>query len=150
MNASNPTRQVTLIGEASASRDFGQPGLPVANKLYGTLQPQMHDITMRGHTDRSGEHAREVERAAPRYVRECSDLDRLVEMSNDIISEPLEDGFAQFTSCPARDPRGVTSKQIFDEAARDLAPEECPIRVAGSAFQRQGAGKIEEHLVVAR
>jgi hypothetical protein len=47
MNASRPPRQVTLIGEASASRDFGQPGLPVSNKLYGTLQPQMHDITMR-------------------------------------------------------------------------------------------------------
>src|SRR5258707_15440194 len=66
VNASNPARQVALIGEARVCRDFSQAGPSVANKLHRTLQSQMHDITVRRHSNGSAEHAGEVERAASR------------------------------------------------------------------------------------
>ena len=52
MNASDPPRQMALIGKASADSDFGQPGPPFANKLERTLQSEVHDVAMRCHTNR--------------------------------------------------------------------------------------------------
>ena len=78
MNAPHPTRQAALVGEARASCDFGQTGLPVANQLDRSSQPEMHDPAVRGHANRTGEHAGEVERAAPRYFCQRSDLDRFI------------------------------------------------------------------------
>src|ERR1700726_743734 len=100
MNAPNPTCHATLIGESCARRDFSQARSPVVNKLDRTLQSEMHDVTVRGQATGSGEYAREVERVAPRYVCERGDLDGLIEVGNDIISEPLEHLFAPHASHP--------------------------------------------------
>jgi hypothetical protein len=57
---------------------------------------------MRGHADGSGEHPREMEWAACRYIRERLDPDRLIEMSDDVIPEPPELVFAQSAARPGR------------------------------------------------
>ena len=71
---------MTLVGKAGASRDLGQTGPPFPNKLDRALQSEMHDVTVRGHADRSGKHPRKMEWAASRDVRERLDPDGLVEM----------------------------------------------------------------------
>jgi hypothetical protein len=68
VDAPNPTRQVALVGEACASGDFSQAGLPFVNQLDRSLQSEMHDPAVRGHANRSGEYAREVEWATPCYI----------------------------------------------------------------------------------
>ena len=93
MNASDPTRQVALVGKAGAGSDFSQPRPTLPNKLERMLQSEVDDVAMRGHADGSGEHAREMERAAPCYFCQGSDLDRLIEVGNDIVSEPPEHVF---------------------------------------------------------
>ena len=90
MNASDPTRQVALVGKAGLGSDFGQPRPPFPNKLDRTLQSEVHHVAMRGHADRSGKHPREMEWAAPGNIRERLDPDRLIEMSDDVIPEPPE------------------------------------------------------------
>src|SRR6516165_8316579 len=52
---------MALVGKAGADSDFSQPRLPFPNKLDRTLQSEMHDVTMRCHTDGSGKHSREME-----------------------------------------------------------------------------------------
>ena len=103
MDAPNPTRQVALVGKAGPGRDFGQPKPPVANKLGRTLHSHIHDVTVWGQADRSCKHTREVEGAAPRNVCELGDLDGLVNVGNNVVSEPLEDSFAQHASRPGLD-----------------------------------------------
>jgi hypothetical protein len=149
VNAPDPTRQVTLVGKAGASGDFSQAGSPFANHLDRTSQSEMHDVTVRRQANRSGEHAREVERATPRNVCERSDLDRLIEVGNDIVSEPLEHVFAQHAAFPASECGHVMANQTVNEAARNLVPEERTVRIVSRALQRQGASKIEKPLVVA-
>jgi hypothetical protein len=68
VDATNPTREVTLIGETGACRDFSQSGPSGEHERDGALQPHAHNITMRRHAHRLGEHAGEVERAAPSDV----------------------------------------------------------------------------------
>jgi hypothetical protein len=109
----------------------------------------MHDVTVRGHAYRSGEHAREVEGATPRYFCERGDLDGLVEVGNDIVSQPLEHVLAQHAAYPAFERRRVTSNQTVNEAARNLVPEKRPVRVIVCALRRQGAREFEKSLVVA-
>ena len=104
MDAPRPAREVTLVGEARASRDFRQAGSPVANELDRALQPQMHYITVRGHANGSGEHARELERATPGDVGKSGDLDGLVQMRQNVVPEPTEHVFAQRTSGRVRWP----------------------------------------------
>src|ERR1700739_1738362 len=53
MNASDPTRQMALVGKAGVGSDFGQARPPFPNKLDRTLQSEMHDIAMRCYADRS-------------------------------------------------------------------------------------------------
>ena len=89
VSAPNPTRQVALVGEACAGSYFGQTGTPFANQLDRSLQPEIYDPGVRGHANRSGEHAKEVERATPCYFCQRSDLDGLIEVGHDIVSEPL-------------------------------------------------------------
>ena len=101
VNAPSPARQVTLVGKARSRRDFSKAGSAVANQLDGALQSQMHDVTVRGHSDGSGEDAREVEGAAPRQSCERGDLDRLVQVRNDIVPEPLQHIPAQHATRPA-------------------------------------------------
>jgi hypothetical protein len=101
VDAPNPTRKVALVGEACASCDFSQAGLPLVNQLDRLLQSEMHDPAVRGHANRSGEYAREVEWATPCYICQQSNLDRLIEVGNDIVSEPLEHLLAQRPSPPA-------------------------------------------------
>jgi hypothetical protein len=94
MNASDPTRQVALVGKAGAGGDFSQPRPTLPNKLDRTLQSEMHHVAMRCHADGSGKHPREMEWAACRNIRERLDPDRLIEMSDDIIPKPPELVFA--------------------------------------------------------
>jgi hypothetical protein len=77
---------VTLIGEASLGSGFSQAYSLVTNKLDRPLQTEVHNVTMGSRSNRSGEHAGEVERAAPRDVCQLCDVDRLVEMRNYVIS----------------------------------------------------------------
>ena len=100
VNAADPARQMALVGKARTCGDFGKAQSPVANELDRTLQSQMHDIAMRRDADGSREDPGEVKRAAPRYVGQRGDLDRLVEMGDDIVPEPLEHVFAQHAPCP--------------------------------------------------
>jgi len=85
---------MALVGEACASRDLGQTRPPFPNKLDRAFQSEMHDVAMRGHADGSGKHPRKMKWAAPCNVRERLDPDRLIEMSDDVISEPPEQVFA--------------------------------------------------------
>jgi hypothetical protein len=94
MNASDPTRQVALVGKAGAGSDFSQPRPTLPNKLDCMLQSEMHQVAMRCHADGSGKHPREMEWAACRNIRERLDPDRLIEMSDDIIPKPPELVFA--------------------------------------------------------
>jgi hypothetical protein len=48
---------VALIGEPSAHRDFGKTASVIAKELDRPLQSQMHDITVWGYANRSGEDA---------------------------------------------------------------------------------------------
>jgi hypothetical protein len=59
---------VTLIGEASLGPGFSQAYSFLTNKLYRSLQTQVHNETMGSCSGRSGEHAGEVKRVAPRDV----------------------------------------------------------------------------------
>ena len=95
MNAPNPTRQVTLVGEARARRDFSQAHLPVTEELGRTLQSKADDITVRGHADGTGEDAGEVKRATPRYFCELCDFYRPIEMGDDMVFQALEHFLAQ-------------------------------------------------------
>src|SRR5262249_17603669 len=79
VNATNPAPEVALVGEACARRDFRQTGSPLSNERDRLSQSQMHDVAVRSHADGSGEHAGEMERAAPRDVCQRRDLYRLVQ-----------------------------------------------------------------------
>ena len=149
MNAPNPTRQVTLVGETRARCDLSQTGPPVANELHRPLQSKSHDVAVRSHADRSGKHAREVERAAPGYVCERGDVDGFVQMRDDIVFEPLENVLAQHAACPDLRPRSMTSDQPANESGRNLVPEKRPVRIIIGDFQRQGASRIKERLIIA-
>lgn len=94
MNASDPTRQVALVGKAGAGSDFSQPRPTLPNKLDRMLQSEMHHVAMRCHADGSGKDPREMEWTAPCKIRERLDPDRLIEMSDYIIPEPAELVFA--------------------------------------------------------
>ena len=98
VDAPNPAREVALVGEACGGRDFRQSMATVAHKLEGALQAQMHDIAVWSHADRSGEHARKVERAAAGNFSKRANLDWLVEMGNDIVPEPTEYVLAQLAA----------------------------------------------------
>ena len=63
----------------------------------------MHDVTVGSHADRSREHARELERAASRQVRERAHFDRFIQVGMNIVSETIEHMSAQ---CAARLPDG--------------------------------------------
>src|SRR5271167_4595054 len=148
MNASDPTRQMALVGKAGAGSDFGEPGPPFPNKLERMLQSEMHNVAMRGHADGSGEHPREMEWAAPRYIRERLDADRLIEMSDDVIPEPPELVFAERAARLGRHRRGVARHQSIDEAARRLVPGEGSARIIVYALESQGAGEREKPRVI--
>ena len=107
MNASDPTRQVALVGKAGAGSDFSQARPTLPNKLDRTLQSEMHHVAMRGHADGSGKHPREMEWAAPGNIRERLDPDRLIEMSDDVIPESPELVFAESAARPRRHRRSV-------------------------------------------
>src|SRR4029077_3000673 len=98
VDATNPTREATLIGENRACRDFSQSGPPGAHENDGALQPHAHNITMRRHAHRLGEYASEVERAAPSDVGERANLDRLVKVRLDVVPDSQEHILAQRTS----------------------------------------------------
>src|SRR5260221_11127471 len=95
MNTLHPACKVTLVRKTSAKCDCRQGMLPIAYKLNCTLQSEMHDVTVRSHAHSSGEYASEVERTAPCYSSERGDLDRLFEMSHDIVSDTPKPVFAQ-------------------------------------------------------
>ena len=147
MNASDPPRQVALIGKASAGSDFGQPRPAFANKLERTLQSEVHDVAMRCHTDRSGKHPREMEWAAPREIRERLDADRLIKMSDDVIPEPPELVFAQRAARPGWHRHGVAHHQSIDKAACRLVPGEGSVWIIVHALESQGAGEREKRRV---
>src|SRR5258708_24130895 len=150
VNAPDPARQVALVGKGRAGCNVGKTRTPVANELDRTLQSQMHDVTVRRHANRPGEHAREVEWAAARYRGERVDLDGLIEVSDDIVPEPFEHFLAQHAPCLASGSRRVPCDQTGDEVAGNLVPEKRAVWIVPGAFQRQGAGKVEQRPVVTR
>jgi len=102
MNTLHPACKVTLVRKTSAKCDFSQAMLSIAYKLNCTLQSEMHDVTVRSHAHSAGEYASEVERTAPCYSSERGDLDRLFEMSHDIVSDTPKHVFAQQSASWAR------------------------------------------------
>src|SRR5262249_44872980 len=148
MNASDPTRQMALVGKAGAGGDFSQPRPPFPNQLDRTLQSKMHDVAMRCHTDGSGKHPREMERAAPCNIRKRLDPDRLIEMSDDVIPEPPEPVFAQHAARPGWHRRGVARHQSIDKAARRLVPGKGSAWIIVNALESQGAGEREKRRVI--
>ena len=110
MNTPNPTAQMILVGEARAKCNIRQPKFAIANKLDSTLQSKMDNVAVRGYANGALEHAREVEWAASRYFCECGHFNRLVQVSQDIILEPLEHVLAQPAARPAVEARRVTGK----------------------------------------
>jgi len=139
---------MALVSKAGASRDLGQTGFPFPNKLDRALQSEMHDVAMRCHADGSGKHPREMEWTAPCNIRERLDPDRLIEMSDDVISEPPEQVFAQHAARPSWHRRGVASHQSIDEAARRLVPGEGSVWIIVYALESQGAGEREKRRVI--
>src|SRR6516164_5941890 len=139
---------MALVGKAGASRDLCQTGPPFPNKLDRALQSEMHDVTMRCHADGSGKHPREMEWAAPRNIRERLDPDRLIEMSDDVISEPPDQFFAQHAARPGWHRHGVAHHQSIDKAARRLVPGEGSAWIIVYALKSQGAGEREKRRVI--
>src|SRR5215470_1476259 len=109
----------------------------------------MHDITMRRYANGSPEHPREMERTTAGYFRKRGDLNGLINVRNDIISELVEYPQAQLAPCPTCERCHVTSDQPVNEAARGLVPEERAIRIILCALRRQRPGQVKERLIVA-
>jgi hypothetical protein len=147
MNAANPTRQVALVGEARAGGNFSQTAPPAADELDRALQSQMHDVTVWCHTDRLGEDAREMERAAARQSRQGGDLDRTVKVGEDKVFEVLQHIFCP--TCLARGLRRLTCGAQSNGIRSRSQPRSrtaahwVTIRTLG----RQGTGEIEEGFV---
>src|ERR1700676_1042910 len=104
--------------------DFGQTILAIAYKLNRTLQSEMNNVTVRSDAHSSGEHASEVERTAPRYTCERSNVDGLFEMRHDVLPDTPKHVFAQHATDRAFQWRTVTGHQTVHEAARNLIPEQ--------------------------
>jgi hypothetical protein len=100
VNAPYPARQVALVSKSRPGCDFSEAKLPVPHKLDRMLQSQMHNITVRRHTDGSGEHAGEVEQAPPCDSRERGHFDRFVQVGNDIILVLIKEFLAERASRP--------------------------------------------------
>jgi len=81
---------MALVGKSCGGCDFSQAMTAFAHKLKRALQAQMHDIAVRGHTDRSGEYPRKVKRAATVDLGQGTSLDVLIEMGNDVVPEAAE------------------------------------------------------------
>ena len=58
--------------------------------LDRALQPHMHDEAMRREPDGPGEHTAEMEWALPREIRQRGDLDRLMQVGEHVVPEPIE------------------------------------------------------------
>jgi hypothetical protein len=113
-----PPREMTLIGKASASGDFGKARIPLAQELDGALQSKMHDIAMRRDTDRACKYACEMKRAATRNTRQRGNIDGLVEIVPHIIPKPPHHVVAQHSPGPALNfPRCVSGDYAIEEAA---------------------------------
>src|SRR5215471_18871404 len=110
----------------------------------------MNDIAVGRHADGLSEYAREMESAASRDARERGNLYRLTQMGNDIILQPMEHFFAQVASRAAFARRAVACDQSVNKATCKLAPKQRSIWVTVRTLQHQGAGKIEQPLIVAR
>ena len=82
-------------------------------RIDRTLQPQVHDVAMRGHAHRAREYTRKVERAAPGDAGECRHLDRLVEMSHHIVAQPPQDFLAEGAAPAARRPPVPGTNRCF-------------------------------------
>src|SRR5215469_4670558 len=90
MNAPNPAREMTLVGEAGLGGDFGEAGSAFPDKLDRPLQAQVHDIAMWRQADASRKDPRKVEGAACRNAGERRNLDRLVQMGHHIVADAIE------------------------------------------------------------
>jgi hypothetical protein len=98
VNASDPTREVALVGKTCAYCNLSQAASTITNEFDRASQSQMHDVAMRTDANGSREHASEMERAAPRHLCQRGDFDGLIEMGDHMVSEPLEDVFSQHAS----------------------------------------------------
>src|SRR5262245_33561846 len=139
---------MALVGKAGASRDLGQAGLPLPNKLDRALQSEMHDVAMRGHADGSSKYPREMEWAAPCNIRERLDPDWLIEMIDDVVPEPPKQVSAEHAARPGWQRRGVAGHQPIDKAARRLVPAEGSAWIIVYALKSQRAGEREKHRVI--
>src|SRR5262245_3908461 len=95
IDAPRPAREMALIGKAGAGCNLRQACLPLAEKRGRPRKPEMDDAAMRGHPDRSLEHAVEMERAAIGDCGKRRDLYRLVDMRQHIGFETAKDFFLQ-------------------------------------------------------
>jgi hypothetical protein len=149
VNAPNPTRQVTLVSEACPGRDYGEVASPFPDKLNRALQSEVHDVTVRRHADGSGKYAREMERAARCKARQRRNLDRLLYVGNDVISEASEHFLAEHTSWLLCDLRRMARDQPANKRIGELVPKERPVRIAPCALVDQVHRKVEKRLIVA-
>src|SRR5689334_22653773 len=109
---------MTLIGKASASGDFRKARIPLAQELDGAPQSKMHDIAMRGDTDRARKNPCEMKRAATRNARQRGNIDGLVEILPHIVPKPPQHVVAQHSPGPALDvPPCVSGDYAIEEAA---------------------------------
>src|SRR5262245_4731924 len=109
----------------------------------------MNDIAMRRNADGPSKYAREVERAATRYICERSDLDGFVQVSVHIVSKPLKHILSQRAANTPLAFRGVPGNQAVNKCGRNVIPEKRSVWVTVCAFRHQATGKIEKRFIVA-
>src|SRR5262249_33158904 len=95
MNASHPARQMTLVGETCASGNFSQAESPVAGQFDRAAQSQMNNVTVGADSKRSRKYAGEMIRTAPNYTCERGDRYGLIQVSHDVVPQPLKHALAQ-------------------------------------------------------
>ena len=91
MDASNPARQMALIGKARLCGNLGKADFSIPNHFDRPSQSQMNDVAMRADADGPGEGAGKMELAAVRHSRERRDVKRSSRCSktNSVVMSPF-------------------------------------------------------------
>src|SRR5260221_11221583 len=106
----------------------------------------MNNVTVRSDAHSSGEHASEVERTAPRYTCERSNVDSLFEMRHDVLADTPKHVFAQHATDRAFQWRTVTGHKTVHEAARNIITEQRSFRILPRHIQHYGTRRTEQRL----
>jgi hypothetical protein len=90
MHSPDPARKVALIREARHHCDVGQSKSVRPHKLERALKSKMNDEAVRAEPDRLSEDPREMRLAESRKPRKYRDIERLIEVFENVLFELSE------------------------------------------------------------